>query len=218
MAALATTATARPAPTGGPPSRRCWRGGARARRRHPGRAAPGTPDPATLGRLTAAARRPGRPRRAHATARPTPRSTPPAPDDRLRAGRLARRPVRGCGGLDRRRDGRTPALSPDQVLDDVMLYWLPGTGTSSARLYWESIRLVSGWFTDTTTAPSTCRPAARSSPPRSTPVPIAGPNAGSPTSALARTRPRRPLPRPGATRPVRRRAPRASSSSADQGW
>jgi len=26
----------------------------------------------------------------------------------------------------------------DQLLDNVMLYWLPGTGASSARLYWES--------------------------------------------------------------------------------
>ncbi len=29
-------------------------------------------------------------------------------------------------------------LSRDAVLDNVMLYWLPGTGASSARLYWES--------------------------------------------------------------------------------
>ena len=31
-------------------------------------------------------------------------------------------------------------LTRDQRLDNVMLYWLPGTGASSARLYWESIR------------------------------------------------------------------------------
>jgi pimeloyl-ACP methyl ester carboxylesterase len=30
------------------------------------------------------------------------------------------------------------ALNRDQVLDNLMLYWLPGTGASSARLYWES--------------------------------------------------------------------------------
>ncbi|QPC99878.1 epoxide hydrolase family protein [Qipengyuania soli] len=30
------------------------------------------------------------------------------------------------------------ALSMDQVLDDIMLYWLPATGASAARLYWES--------------------------------------------------------------------------------
>jgi epoxide hydrolase len=30
------------------------------------------------------------------------------------------------------------AISRDRLLDNVMLYWLPGTGASSARLYWES--------------------------------------------------------------------------------
>lgn len=30
------------------------------------------------------------------------------------------------------------ALTRDEMLDNVMLYWLPGTGASSARLYWES--------------------------------------------------------------------------------
>jgi len=29
-------------------------------------------------------------------------------------------------------------LSRDELLDNVMLYWLPATGASSARLYWES--------------------------------------------------------------------------------
>ena len=32
------------------------------------------------------------------------------------------------------------AVSRDRLLDNVMLYWLPGTGASSARLYWESYR------------------------------------------------------------------------------
>ncbi|HXZ66280.1 MAG TPA: epoxide hydrolase, partial [Streptosporangiaceae bacterium] len=30
------------------------------------------------------------------------------------------------------------ALTRDEMLDNVMLYWLPGAGASSARLYWES--------------------------------------------------------------------------------
>ena len=30
------------------------------------------------------------------------------------------------------------ALGRDELLDNVMLYWLTGTGASSARLYWES--------------------------------------------------------------------------------
>ena len=28
----------------------------------------------------------------------------------------------------------------DELLDDIMLYWLPNTGASSARLYWEAMR------------------------------------------------------------------------------
>ncbi|HEK1688564.1 TPA: alpha/beta fold hydrolase [Pseudomonas putida] len=31
------------------------------------------------------------------------------------------------------------ALSRDQMLDDISLYWFTGTGTSSARLYWEGV-------------------------------------------------------------------------------
>lgn len=30
------------------------------------------------------------------------------------------------------------ALSKDRILDNIMLYWLPATGASAARLYWES--------------------------------------------------------------------------------
>lgn len=35
-------------------------------------------------------------------------------------------------------DNPLNALSYDEMLDNIMLYWLPNTGTSSARLYWES--------------------------------------------------------------------------------
>ena len=31
-------------------------------------------------------------------------------------------------------------LTYDEMLDNIMLYWLPNTGTSAARLYWESYR------------------------------------------------------------------------------
>ena len=31
------------------------------------------------------------------------------------------------------------ALTRDQMLDDISLYWFTGTGTSSARLYWEGV-------------------------------------------------------------------------------
>lgn len=39
-------------------------------------------------------------------------------------------------------------LSRDEVLDNITLYWLTGTGASSARLYWNSIAQVTRWFTD----------------------------------------------------------------------
>jgi pimeloyl-ACP methyl ester carboxylesterase len=34
-------------------------------------------------------------------------------------------------------DGSDPEKSPDEVLDDVTLYWLTNTATSAGRLYWE---------------------------------------------------------------------------------
>ena len=37
-------------------------------------------------------------------------------------------------------------LTRDEVLDTVMLYWLPRAGASSARLYWESIGQVNEWI------------------------------------------------------------------------
>jgi pimeloyl-ACP methyl ester carboxylesterase len=42
-------------------------------------------------------------------------------------------------------------LTRDELLDNLMLYWLPGTGASSARLYWESIRQVNEWISGSTT-------------------------------------------------------------------
>jgi pimeloyl-ACP methyl ester carboxylesterase len=51
-------------------------------------------------------------------------------------------------------------LTRDDLLDNVMMYWLPGTGASAARLYWESIGQVQKWFTetsaDTVTVPTGC--------------------------------------------------------------
>ena len=37
-------------------------------------------------------------------------------------------------------DNSDPEKSPDEVLDDVTLYWLTNTATSAARLYWEYAR------------------------------------------------------------------------------
>ncbi len=48
-----------------------------------------------------------------------------------------------------------PVLSRDQVLDNISLYWLTASATSSARLYWQSIDEVTRWIrkppTDTIT-------------------------------------------------------------------
>jgi pimeloyl-ACP methyl ester carboxylesterase len=35
-------------------------------------------------------------------------------------------------------DGQPEGLTPDDILDNITLYWLTGTAVSSARLYWES--------------------------------------------------------------------------------
>jgi pimeloyl-ACP methyl ester carboxylesterase len=45
------------------------------------------------------------------------------------------------------------AVSRDDLLDNVMLYWLPNNGTSSARLYWESLRNRN---TEPVTVPTGC--------------------------------------------------------------
>jgi epoxide hydrolase len=42
-------------------------------------------------------------------------------------------------------------LTRDELLDNLMFYWLPHTGASSARLYWESIGQVNAWISGTAT-------------------------------------------------------------------
>ena len=46
------------------------------------------------------------------------------------------------------------ALSMDQILDNVMLYWLPANGASSARLYWESFNATGDITVEVPTAVS----------------------------------------------------------------
>jgi len=41
----------------------------------------------------------------------------------------------------------------DELLDNLMLYWLPRTGASAARLSWESIQTVNAWISDEAGAP-----------------------------------------------------------------
>jgi epoxide hydrolase len=51
-------------------------------------------------------------------------------------------------------------LTRDELLDNLMPYWLPRAGASSARLYWESIKQVNEWISgraeDTVSVPTGC--------------------------------------------------------------
>jgi pimeloyl-ACP methyl ester carboxylesterase len=51
-------------------------------------------------------------------------------------------------------------LTRDELLDNLMLYWLPRTGASSARLYWESLsqvnELIAGTVHDIVDVPTGC--------------------------------------------------------------
>jgi pimeloyl-ACP methyl ester carboxylesterase len=51
-------------------------------------------------------------------------------------------------------------LTRDELLDNLMLYWLPGTGASAARLYWQSFKQVQQRFrvatTDVVATPTGC--------------------------------------------------------------
>jgi epoxide hydrolase len=51
-------------------------------------------------------------------------------------------------------------LTRDELIDNLMLYWLPRAGASSVRLYWESMnqvnQLISGTTDDTVAVPTGC--------------------------------------------------------------
>jgi pimeloyl-ACP methyl ester carboxylesterase len=53
------------------------------------------------------------------------------------------------------------AISRDALLDNVMMYWLPATGASSARLYWESFRASFGPDSPQVTLPTGCSQFAK---------------------------------------------------------
>jgi pimeloyl-ACP methyl ester carboxylesterase len=42
-------------------------------------------------------------------------------------------------------------ISRDELIDNLMLYWLPATGASSARMYWQSFSYIHEWFSGKTT-------------------------------------------------------------------
>ena len=76
------------------------------------------------------------------------------------------------------------ALTRDELLDNVMLYWLNGTGASSARLYWES------FGRGPRPGRSRCRPGSRCSPRRSCRRCGAGSSDSTPTSGTGPSMPR----------------------------
>jgi pimeloyl-ACP methyl ester carboxylesterase len=45
-------------------------------------------------------------------------------------------------------DGKQEGLTPNDVLDNITLYWLTNTAISSARLYWETRQVAKGGFFD----------------------------------------------------------------------
>jgi len=61
------------------------------------------------------------------------------------------------------------AITRDELLDNVMLYWLTGSGASAARLYWESFRSSFGPDPPRVTLPTACSLFAKEivRPPRS---------------------------------------------------
>jgi pimeloyl-ACP methyl ester carboxylesterase len=56
--------------------------------------------------------------------------------------------IRSYRMIARSFDGEKEGLTPDDVLDNVTLYWLTNTAISSARLYWDTARVSTGGFFD----------------------------------------------------------------------
>ncbi|MGO4716636.1 epoxide hydrolase family protein [Bradyrhizobium sp. 2TAF24] len=56
--------------------------------------------------------------------------------------------IRSYRMIARSFDGTPEGLTPDDVLDNVTLYWLTNTAISSARLYWDTARVAKGGFFD----------------------------------------------------------------------
>jgi hypothetical protein len=92
-------------------------------------------------------------------------------------------------------------LSRDNILDNITLYWLTGTGTSAARSYWDLARDPDG--------AGQGADRLHRVPRRDLPGPAQLGRAGLPRpQLLQRGRPGRPLRRLGRARAVRRRGPR----------
>ncbi|MDQ0323999.1 pimeloyl-ACP methyl ester carboxylesterase [Pararhizobium capsulatum DSM 1112] len=56
--------------------------------------------------------------------------------------------IRSYRMIARSFDGESEGLTPDDVLDNITLYWLTNTAISSARLYWSNAHFPTGGFFD----------------------------------------------------------------------
>lgn len=56
--------------------------------------------------------------------------------------------IRSYQMIARSFDGQKEGLTPEDVLDNITLYWLTNTAISSARLYWDNAHFPSGGFFD----------------------------------------------------------------------
>ena len=101
-------------------------------------------------------------------------------------------------------------LTRDELLDQVMLYWLPNSATSSARLYWESFAKVNR---DSGRDPHRREPVPEGDLPQLAPLGRAALQEHHP---LARVRPGRPLRRAGAPRRAGGRDPHLLPAAARQ--
>ncbi len=118
------------------------------------------PDPATFGDLTPAERR-SLADLAHAGRRESGYSAVQATKPQTVGYGLVDSPVALCAWIaEKYRSWADVPVGRDALLDTVTLYWLTGTGASSARMYWESFERVSEWFTrstvDTVDVPAGC--------------------------------------------------------------
>ena len=112
-------------------------------------------------------------------------------------------------------DDLESVITRDELLDNLMLYWLPRTGASAARLYWESIRTVNAWIAGEAGAPIDVPDRLLRLPRRSSNARLgAGRRSASPTSATGTSHRVAAISRPSSSRTCSstRSAPASASS------
>ena len=96
----------------------------------------------------------------------------------------------------------------DEMIDDIMLYWLPNSGASAARLYWEMNQ--TGWSSPATIDDPIAVPVGFTMPPKKpSGSPADSSNAATPTSSTSTNPPRAATSSPS-------NSPRPSSATSGQ--